>query len=173
MLERKIYREERHDMMKKGSITVEAALALPVFLFAVVSVVFLMKIVYTHELIQHAIAETADELAASGYIFRISGLEDLDDSLDGGMEKRAEMFEDHISTVFESFSSLDGLLGKASDGGLQEIVDAAASNPVDELKSVACFLAAGAYGDLKTELFTPACEALYKEIPDFGKRAGG
>jgi len=135
--------------MRKGSVTVEAALVLPVFLCIVISVVFLIKTVYTHELIQHAITETAEEMASSGYILHVSGLGELNSGLDSGMESRAQVFKDHINTVFESFDSLGGLFESG------DTVEAVASNPMDELKNAACLLAGGLYDDLKTGLFTP------------------
>ena len=135
--------------MRKGSVTIEAALVLPVFLCIVISVVFLIKTVYTHELIQHAITETAEEMASSGYILHISGLGELNTGLDSGMESRAQVFRDHMNTVFESFDSLGGLF----DFG--EAVETVASNPLEELKNAACLLAGGLYDDLKTQLFTP------------------
>ncbi|NJD02613.1 MAG: pilus assembly protein [Ruminiclostridium sp.] len=135
--------------MKKGSITVEAALVLPIFLCIVISVMFFIRVVYTHELIQHAIAETAKEMASAGYIFHVSGLGDINAKLDGGMENRAQIFKDHVNTVFESFESLGGLLDSS------RIFEAVTSNPVNELKNAVCMISGGIYEDLKTQLFTP------------------
>ena len=136
-------------LFMKGSVTVEAALVLPIFLCIVISVVFLIKTVYTHEMIQHAITETAEEMASSGYILYVGGLGELNTGLDSGMESRAQIFKEHMDTVFESFDSIGGL------SGTRETVDAFAPDPADELKNAACLLAGGVYDNLKTELFTP------------------
>ena len=122
----------------------------------VISVIFLIKAVYTHELIQHAITETADEMASTGYILHISGLGDLNSELDSGIKKKAETFKAHIDTVFDSFGDFNGL-----ENTVQTTEDVAAS-PVDELKNAACLLAGGVYGDIKTSLFTPMAK-LYME----------
>lgn len=148
--------------VKKGSITVEAAIALPVFLFAVISVVFLVKTVYTYEMIQYAITETAEEMAASSYIFHMSGLGELDDSLGGGMENRAGIFESHMDSIFDGIKNLDAFLKDAPEENLQEAANVA-SDPVGKLKNAAAFLAAGTYGDLKTELFTPLVKLYIKK----------
>ncbi len=140
-----------------GSMTVEAALVLPVALCIVLSVVFFIKTVYTHELVQHAITETAEELASAGYILHISGLGELNTGLESGMESRAQIFRNHIDTVFESFDSLGGLFET------REAVDTIAANPVDELKNAACLLAGGVYDDLKTQLFTPLVKMYLKK----------
>ncbi len=143
--------------MKKGSVTVEAALALPIFLCVVVSVVFLIKVVYTHEMMQHAITETAEEMASAGYILHISGLGEMNSTLDSGMESRAQVFKDHMDTVFESFNSLGGLFR------IGDTVQDIASNPADELKNAAALVAGGVYDDLKTELFTPLVKVILKK----------
>lgn len=149
-------------LLKKGSVTIEAALVLPIFLCVVISVVFLIKTVYTHELIQHAITATADEMAASGYVFHISGLRDLNTELDSGMEHRAQIFKNHINTVFDSVDSLGRILD------IHETVDAVASNSVDELKNIASLLASSVYDDLKTELFTPLVKLKIKKYMTSG-----
>lgn len=167
--------------MKKGSVTVEAAIALPVFLCVVLSIVFLIKIVYTHELIAHAISETADEIASAGYIYHISGIQDVHDSVRNGLQDRADVFREHIGTVFDAGNSLNNLAGSLdSQGSIKESTDLlndakssfnnmveagsdAASNPADELKNIACFLASGAFDDLKTELFTPVVRMYMKK----------
>ncbi len=57
---------------QNGSITVEAAIAVPIFICVFVSIIFLIKIVYVHEIIQHAITEVADEVASYSYIYHIT-----------------------------------------------------------------------------------------------------
>lgn len=52
----------------KGSLTVEAALVLPIFVFAIISIIYFIKIVYIQESIQYAITETANEIATYAYI---------------------------------------------------------------------------------------------------------
>ena len=38
------------------------------------SVIFLIRTAYTYSLIQHAISETASEMASAGYIYQVSGI---------------------------------------------------------------------------------------------------
>ena len=134
---------------ERGAVTVEAALTLPVFVCVVISIIFLVRIVYTYEMEQYAISKTADEMASAGYIFHISGLGKLNSQLDRGMEDWAEVFREHLDTVFEGLDSI-GNLFKAG-----EAIGDIASNPLDELKSAAFFLAGNVYDDIKTQFFTP------------------
>jgi len=139
--------------MKKGSVTVEAAIALPVFLCVIISIIFLIKVVYTHELIQHALTETADEIASTGYIYYISGLRDLNDSVRNDLQDRADVFKDHIGTVMDTFSSFNNLTESRNE----------TTGSMDELKNIACLIASGAFNDVKTELFTPVVKLYIKK----------
>ncbi|MGV8146182.1 MAG: TadE/TadG family type IV pilus assembly protein [Alkaliphilus sp.] len=53
----------------QGALTVEAALVLPLFLCVILTIVFFMKIYYAHEIIQHALDETAELLAETAYLW--------------------------------------------------------------------------------------------------------
>jgi hypothetical protein len=150
---------------KKGSLTVEAAIALPVFLCAVISIVMLARVVYTHGMIQHALNETADEIASAGYIYHISGIRDIHDSARSGIKERTDIFREQMDTVFDVLGSLGGSMegSTESDGSLLEGIGDTAANPVDELKNIACFLAGGSFEDIKAELFTPVVKLYMKK----------
>lgn len=91
---------------RKGSLTVEAALVLPVFLCAVISIVFLVKAVLVHEIIQHAISETANELSTYSYIVTVSRLDEVDKHIQDGVRDKAGRFEEHISSYMEGYNAL-------------------------------------------------------------------
>jgi len=66
----------------KGSITVEAAILLPFFIIAIMSFVFIIKVYYTNEIVQHAIAGACNEMSVYSLLYYetnadevISGLE--------------------------------------------------------------------------------------------------
>ena len=52
----------------KGSVTVEASIVFPIFVCVIISIIFLIKAVIVHEIIQHAINEAAHELSAASYL---------------------------------------------------------------------------------------------------------
>ncbi len=60
------------DKRQRGSLTVEAAIVLPIFICVFVSIIFLIKIVYVHEIIQHGITEAANEIASYSYVYYIT-----------------------------------------------------------------------------------------------------
>lgn len=167
---------------KAGSITVEAALVLPVLLCAFFTVIFLMKMVYAYGLIQHAIDETAAEMASAGYIYHISGIRDIHDTVRNGISGKSEIFKEQTDSVFDAYNSLKGLgesLEKGT-GGLGESaglpgnaeenfsnmldnVAEAVSNPADELKIISCYIFGGVLDDAKTQLFIPVLKLYIKK----------
>lgn len=132
----------------KGSMTVEAAIALPVFLCVVISMVMLTRVVYTHSKIQHALTETAGEMASASYIYHISGLRDLHDAVRNGIQERADIFEGQMDSVFDVVGGFGG--GTDAGGAAQ-----ASGEQTDILKNIASYLLQGSFEDAKTGLFTP------------------
>ncbi len=158
----------------KGALTVEAALLLPVMLCAFFSVIFLIKTVYTYELIQHAITETATEIASSSYIYHISGVRDLHDTVRNSINDRSDEFEEQIGSMIDAYSSLKGInnLNEATKAindtsqNLSEIFDNTQniiSDPANELKTIACYIAGGTINDIKTQLYIPIVKLYIKK----------
>ncbi len=161
------------DSRLKGSITLEAALVLPVLLCAFFSVVFIIKAVYSYTLIQHALDETASEIASAGYIYHVSGIRDIHDTARDGINSKAELFRGQIGSVFDTYKSLKNMVNPTEQGlpGVGDSIDLLAdaeqsfnnmleqaegvSDPLEELKSIACYVASGAFKDAKTQLFLP------------------
>src|SRR5574344_1579889 len=56
-------------MRKKGSLTVEAALVLPVFVYGIMCFLYIFQILYIQEKIQFALTEVAKETSQSGYVY--------------------------------------------------------------------------------------------------------
>jgi hypothetical protein len=178
-----------------GALTVEAALVLPVLLCAFFTVIFLIKAVYTYQLIGHALNETASEIASTAYIYHISGLRDIHDTVRNGINDRSDVFKDHIDAAFDAYDSLrsisegaqQGIGGIADSAGLikdaganfENLLDraeTAASDPLELLKCIACYIASGTFNDAKTELFTPITRLYMKKylitesMPDADRR---
>lgn len=70
-------------LQDKGSITIEAAICLPFFILAVISFVFLIKVHFSHEIIQHAITGACNEMSVYSLIYYNTNAEELV----GGLEK--------------------------------------------------------------------------------------
>lgn len=167
----------------KGALTVEAALILPLVLCAFFSVIFVIKTVCTYGLIQHAIDETASEIASSSYIYHISGIRDLHDTVRDGIDDRSEVIGDQIGSVLEAYETFSEIGSGVRDKGLKgagedikTVQDAKQSfseifghaedimsDPMNELKSIAFYIAGGVFDDIKTELFIPITKLYMKK----------
>ena len=163
-----------------GAVTLEAAIVLPVLLCAFFSVIFLIRTIYTYYLIQHAISETASEMASAGYIYHISGIRDLHDTVRDAINDRSDLLMDQAESVVDAFGYLSGLdLDQDIGGGYEDpdlvgdvaekfrkIIDYSrdiAADPLDELKTIACYIAGGTFDDAKTQLFIPATKLYMKK----------
>lgn len=155
---------------RTGALTVEAAIVMPIILCAFFSVVFLIKTVYAYSLIQHALSETAGEMASMGYIYHISGIRDLHDTIRNGVNERSELFRVQIDSAFEAFNILrgdnaDGETGSGS-ADFSDIFNYSANiatDPLDELKAIAFYIAGGTINDTKTQLFMPIVKLYMKK----------
>lgn len=125
---------------QKGSLTVEASLVLPIFICAILTIGFLTKIVYTHEIVQYAITEAANEMASSSYLYYVSGIYDIDDTLNDELEERKQRSEEHINNIVDSFKELNTSLDqiKAKTYGSYEYI---VSNSKDEMINLASLVA--------------------------------
>lgn len=88
----------------EGSVTVEAAIVLPVFLCAVLTIGFLIRIFYVQEIIQHAMTETVNEMSTYSYIYYKSGLYDLQKGMEQGLEEEAQIIS-HLDDTMQSLNA--------------------------------------------------------------------
>ncbi|HOJ09667.1 MAG TPA: TadE/TadG family type IV pilus assembly protein [Clostridiales bacterium] len=86
-------KNSRFNIKDKGSVTLEAAIAIPVFISVIMSISLFIKVIYTHEIIQNAISHTANELASLSYIYHASGIEGLHNEI---LEKFKDIPDIHI-----------------------------------------------------------------------------
>jgi len=88
---------------RRGSVTVEAAIAMPVFICAVLAIAFILKVIYVQEMIQHAISETADEIASCSYIYSAVGLQELHDTTNMGLEEGRQKVGTQLKTLVNTY----------------------------------------------------------------------
>ena len=73
----------RNFLRIKGSMTLEAAFALPLFLFAVINILFAINIIGTQSRINAALHQTGNKMAFAGYVYERTVGSALPDSLAG------------------------------------------------------------------------------------------
>lgn len=173
---------------QRGSLTVEAAIVLPIFICAVLTIGFFTKIVYTHEIIQHAITEAVNEMASSSYLYYTSGVQDIDNTVDSELEDKKQRSQEHLDSITDCYKELNDSigelksnsqniyegLGKGDIGGIVESIDGINSHGknikdnVEEVQSVIKDIAE----DPKSEMISIAA-LIAKTGYDKGKTAIG
>lgn len=140
----------------KGSMTLETAIALPIFISIILSVSLLLKIIYTYEIMQNAISLAANELSAYSYLYYLSGIEDIRDKLDGKIDEiSGEILNEIFNEIFN---------------------DALNIQPPEELKDVLYSFIKGTYDDAINQICIPLVKICVRkylvtdEIKDPNKR---
>ncbi len=96
----------------KGSITVEAAIMLPLFIIAVMAFAFILKVYYTNEIIQNALTGASRQMSAYSLLYYKTNAEEVISSL-------------------ERFSSSDTVSDTLGDNWLTSSIQAAGKDATD------------------------------------------
>lgn len=156
---------------QKGSITVEAALVLPIFLCAVISIAFLIKAVFVHEVIQHAISETANELSTYSYLLSASGMNEADKLITEGMHAKNKKLNDHMASYIEGYNALSDL-----PDSLKDKQGSSSSDLNEEVQSMLFSMGEISYSRAKAVLLGEVTRLFMKKhlktekLPDADKR---
>lgn len=167
---------------RNGSLTVEAAISLPIFMCVFLSIAFFMKVVYIQNNVQYAINGAANELATYSYLYSISGIQELNDAVEETTGEYGSTASDHTKQVLEAFDalgnisqeSIDSFEGavtgdstkidrlkelydesKISVGVVKDVLDEVNENPKKEFISVASLFFSAGYEKVKGELSEP------------------
>ncbi|MDO5407850.1 MAG: TadE/TadG family type IV pilus assembly protein [Eubacteriales bacterium] len=131
---------------KKGSLTIEASIVYPIFMMIIVTMLYIMRIVYAYGLVQHAVAQTARELSMYTYIYQVTGANDIYQSAQSAASDRTTQFNqdaDHVVKLYQSLMN-DGYTGQTYEG---------TTDPVEILKNVGGALVGEASSELNNRLF--------------------
>ncbi len=102
-----------------GSVTIEASISLTFFLCVVISIAFFIKVIYTHEILQHALNQTALEISELSYLYYASGTSDfldkskedifqiMDKELSNGFPDMPEELKEDIRVIIENLAKED------------------------------------------------------------------
>lgn len=101
---------------KKGSITVEAALVLPIFILVIYTFGMVMKLIYVHDMMQQALTETAEDIAVAGYVYEQSGLLEVQRHLDKAFKDQPDLNEEFQTMTLDVGSELELVSTQASQG---------------------------------------------------------
>lgn len=171
-------------LKEDGSITVEATLMLPLFMFAFMAIVWLAMIARVECITQYAIDQTAKEISQYCYIADKAGflknnmskdsciINSTDDAIDG-IIKLQQMVDSGVTDMADSYNSgdIEGMISGAQNnvGSIKsqgeaiysKIKDIAGDNPVGAVKTLATALAGETAKDVVSRVVAiPLCKAL-------------
>ena len=137
---------------QRGVLTIEASISYSIFLMIIVTMLYLMRIVYVYGLVQHAVGQTAKELSMYSYLYQVAGINDLNQQIAGAAGTRTEQFNqdmDEIVRFYEEFSS--GNLTAGYNG---------TTDPKDILKNIGAAVLGEAGKEINQQLFEAAARPL-------------
>ena len=134
---------KKQNKNNKGVLTVEATISYTIFMMVILTILFLMRIVYAYGLMQHAVSQTAKELSTYTYLYQVSGVKDKVGQIQAGAQSGEENFNadaGHVVKIYETLA--DGW----DDGDLNTIQNEAGgitTDPKKILQNVARQMMAG------------------------------
>ncbi|MDQ2085705.1 TadE/TadG family type IV pilus assembly protein [Herbivorax sp. ANBcel31] len=155
----------------KGSLTVEAAIALPLFMCVFLSIAFFMRVGYIQNNVQNAINGAANELSTYSYLYSVSGLQSLNDEITESTDKYGESASENMTGLLEVFDSLGNSfqgnnredidvnefesLYDDSVSAVEGVLEGVKNEPEKEFISVAALFVGAGYENIKSELSEP------------------
>jgi hypothetical protein len=102
----------------KGSITVETAIVLPVFILVVFFIAYFIRIFYIYNTMQSSLIEATRKIGNMSYFYHLSGLKDYSEEINEASKEA----QDKLSTQFDTFknalTSFNETVSRISSQGL-------------------------------------------------------
>ena len=133
-----------------GSITVEASISMPIFLCVILTIALLIRIIYIHEVMQHAITETAKEMTSCSYFLKVCGIQDLNNNVMDTLEQNLDRQLEPLTKAYQSLNQ-SNITGVTFD------------NPVQELKNTLMSIGNSTFEKGKTELAIPVIKGVARK----------
>lgn len=110
--------ESNNSPRERGAVIVEAAIALPVFLFAMITLYSIIQMAYVQARMSTALNCAAKELAEYSHVFYATGLNDVFSGSGGASSELANQVSEFLTTVGGELGPIDSGLGQyVNDAG--------------------------------------------------------
>ncbi|WP_130863161.1 TadE/TadG family type IV pilus assembly protein [Bacilliculturomica massiliensis] len=133
----------------QGVLTVEACIAFTIFMMVLLTILFLMRIVYVYALVQHAAAQTAKELSTYTYLYEVTGINDLKETVQSGAAAGTAGFNQDAEHIMGIYGSLMG----ADLSGAAAHAEELTSDPVKILKNMGSMLISNSVTAVNNQAF--------------------
>lgn len=129
---------------RRGSLTVEAVLILPIFMAAILFVSYFIKAHMVHDMVQDALTEAVMEVSALSYPYYLSGALEFKETVSAEKAARMETLQSCFGTVMTLIESTHG--PSESLGLPEEALDTALGEVTPQSMFDLAKLTAAAYG---------------------------
>ena len=120
---KKLWKKQKH---RKGVLTVEAAIILPIFIMVMVFILSIMKLCYFHLVMQQALQNVGLTLSQYGYVVeRTIGMESL--ALQPDTSEKEVKIKDGVNNLITEGKSMINLLEEFSLKKITQIVNSGIS----------------------------------------------
>lgn len=96
---------------KRGSLTIEAAIVLPIFMIVIISILSFVKLISAYQMVQQSISQSANIFSDHAYILNFTGIKDKHDDLMRELIEGKEAAEDN----WKNIKSIEGVVEKTKD----------------------------------------------------------
>ena len=112
-------RLERKDG-ERGSVTIEASISMICFTFLMISILLFINVGRAQMAIQTAINKSAQEISQYMYLYKVSGLYDLDVSIQASGEDASEKMSSAMTSLDSIVAGYEVVVGDIANGGAVE-----------------------------------------------------
>lgn len=152
-----MYRSKKDD---KGVLTVEATISFTIFMMVILTILFIMRIVYAYALVQHAVSQTAKELSMYTYLYQVSGLGGMVGELQDGAKKGEEKFNADAESIVKIYEELAGNWDSETLGTVKEEAGNLTTDPMKILGNVKDAIVGNASKDAVNKGFSEISRAM-------------
>lgn len=99
----------------RGSATVEAAVVIPIFMIALFSLAYIIKVFMAYNVMQSALQRVARSISNASYYYHVSGLKDYSDELDRMGQGASDELKSQADTIIGAVDSFSSLMSNISD----------------------------------------------------------
>ncbi|NLM73291.1 MAG: hypothetical protein GX184_04585 [Clostridiaceae bacterium] len=113
-----------------GSVSVEAAISLSVFMLFIFSLAYILKVFYTYNTVQQSLTEVSRNMANLSYFYHLTGAKDFSDRLNEMAEEAETRLEEQKNTIVNAYTSFTGFFS-SDNPSVDDLIEATVS--VDDL----------------------------------------
>jgi len=119
----------------KGSLTVEACLSLTVFLMVFMTILYVLRIVFAYEIVQHSLNQAAKEFSTYSYYYAVSGLGDVNGQIISSTSGGRDSFNENVGNIVSVYNEFNDM-GDAARETYDLTKNADISGAMDSLPNI-------------------------------------